>query len=305
MRVTIIGSGALACLFGAHLSSESRVCILGSWNEGLDAIKRDGIRMDSEGTSLTARVHSTMDESTASLADLVLVLVKSWQTKQASQQASRLLASDGMAITLQNGLGNYDVLQERVGAERSAPGVTEQAATLINPGHVYHCGFGPTNLGFTAATHKRVSDIRELFERAGLITRLTDELDKLVWSKLTANAGINALTAILRVPNGELLSRPDAAALMIAAAKETAAVAEAKGIRLPFEPDQYVQSIARETAANHSSMYQDIERGAPTEVEAINGAVVREATALGVEAPVNHMLAQMVRAARSHNTTVS
>lgn len=302
MRISIIGTGALACLFGARLSSVSSVCLLGSWKYGLAAIDREGIRVESSGGTMTARVRSSADESAASPADVVLVLVKSWQTERAARQAAHILAADGLAITLQNGLGNYETLAAQVGIGSAALGVTTQGASLLGPGHIRHAGVGHTHLGFTKNTRKRLYAISELFNSASMPTRLTASLDEVVWGKLAANAGINPLTALLKITNGELLARPDAEELMIAAARETAAVAAAKGIKLPFDPAQHVREVARATAANHSSMYQDIAREAPTEIDAINGAIVREATALGMSVPVNKMLAQLVRASRSSNT---
>ena len=302
MRITIIGSGALACLFGARLSTVTPVCLLGSWKDGLAAIEREGIRVESAVGSVTAWVRPTNKDAIASPAEVVLVLVKSWQTERAAQQAQRVLSSDGLVITLQNGLGNYETLAAYVGEEHTALGVTSQAATLIRPAHIRHAGIGDTHLGFTQATRDRLSAVAQLFNSAGLPTRLTSALDKMVWAKLAANSSINPLTALLQIPNGELLARPDAEALMFAAAKETAAVAEAKGVKLPLDTAQRVRAIARATAENYSSMYQDISRGAPTEIEAINGAIVREAIALHVPVPLNNILAQLVRATRQPST---
>jgi 2-dehydropantoate 2-reductase len=127
---------------------------------------------------------------------------------------------------------------------------------------------------------------------------LTGALDGLLWGKLAVSAGINALTALLDIPNGELLARPDASELMLAAARETESVAAAKGIELPFEAAERVRAVAELTAGNHSSMLQDMRRGAPTEIEAINCAITREAVRQGVPAPVNDLLCKLLRAAR-------
>jgi 2-dehydropantoate 2-reductase len=141
-----------------------------------------------------------------------------------------------------------------------------------------------------------------LFREAGLEAHTVDadHAESLLWGKLAVNCGINALTALLRVPNGELLNRPDAAALMAAAAEECAAVARAKGIPLPYAPgvtaaDQ-ARWVAEHTKVNHSSMFQDILRGAPTEVDAINGAVAQAGERLGVPVAVNATLWRLVRA---------
>jgi 2-dehydropantoate 2-reductase len=125
------------------------------------------------------------------------------------------------------------------------------------------------------------------------------DLESLVWGKLVASASINPLTALLQIPNGELLQRPAAAALLDAAAREVAAVAKARGTRLPFEDaGAYAAEVARNSAGNSSSMLQDVRRGSETEIDAINGAVAGEAVRLGVAAPVNRTLWQLVRALR-------
>jgi len=224
---------------------------------------------------------------------LALVLVKSWQTERAARQLAGCLRPDGLALTLQNGLGNLEHLQAVLGPERPALGVTAQGATLLGPGHVRIGGKGLTSVG----EHPRAQPAVDLLQRAGFETRLAGQVESLIWGKLVVNAGINALTALIRVPNGALLGSSELTDLMEAAAREAAAVAAAKGIALPY-PDSAarVREVARATAANHSSMFQDVLRGAPTEIDAINGAVVREAQAVGLSAPVNEVLWKLVRA---------
>jgi 2-dehydropantoate 2-reductase len=136
-----------------------------------------------------------------------------------------------------------------------------------------------------------------LFETCGLPAALTDDLDGMVWGKLVANAGINALTALLRVPNGALAVTPQARALVERVAVEAAAVAAARGVRLPYaDPAAHALAVAEATGANRSSTLQDVLRGSPTEIDAINGAVAREGRRLGVPTPVNALLAELVAA---------
>jgi 2-dehydropantoate 2-reductase len=137
----------------------------------------------------------------------------------------------------------------------------------------------------------------ELFNTCGLPAELSENLDALVWGKLVVNAGINALTALLCVPNGALAASADARALMAGAVAEAAAVAQARGTVLPYhDPLAHTLAVAHSTSTNHSSMLQDVLRGSPTEIDAINGAVAREGLRLGVPTPVNSMLAALVRA---------
>lgn len=291
-RLLIVGTGAMACLFGARLAEHADVTLLGGWSEGLRALERDGIRLDVDGTSSTARVHVTSDPRACNGLSMALVLVKSWQTQRAAGQLAGCLAEDGVALTLQNGLGNLDYLEAALGIERAALGVTTVGATLLGPAHVRLGGMGPTYL----AQHPRLEPLANLLEESGFEVRLADDLESLVWGKLAVNAGINPLTALQQMENGGLLEHPEARALAEAAAREVAAVAAARGIAMPFQDaGQETLAVADRTAHNLSSMYQDILRGAPTEVDAICGAVVREGEKFGVSTRVNWTLWQMVR----------
>jgi 2-dehydropantoate 2-reductase len=225
-----------------------------------------------------------------------MVLVKSWQTERAAHQLMTCLAQDGLALTLQNGLGNLEQLQKVLGEERAAMGITTMGATSLGPGRVRAGGEGPTHLG----SHPRLKPIVDLLRQAELGIEIAEDMQGLVWGKLAINAAINPLTALLGIPNGELLTRPHALALMTEAAGETAAVAAAKGIDLPYDdPGAAAVEVAGRTASNHSSMLQDIRRGAPTEIDAISGAIANEGESLGVWTPVNRVLWHLVRALAS------
>lgn len=294
MRIAIIGIGAMGCLFGARLAPLADVVMVGTWPEGLAALRERGIILaDAQGEWVVPV--QVADEAILPSCDLALVLVKSYQTARAAHQAAELLASQGLALTLQNGLGNDEVLAASLGASRVALGVTAQGAMLLGPGRVYHAGTGPTYLGVTPATRERLEEVGALFRQAGFETHLTENIAGLVWGKLVINSAINPLTALLRVPNGALLESESARALMEAVAWETARVARAQGVRLPFDdPAERVREVAAHTARNRSSMLQDVLRGAPTEIEAINGAVVRTGQRLGVPTPINATLWRLV-----------
>ncbi|MCC6187691.1 MAG: ketopantoate reductase family protein [Anaerolineales bacterium] len=287
MAITIFGTGAMACLMGARLAGAGEVTLVGAWPEGLRALRAGGIRVEGEGPNPPVRVAAVAQGEAAAPARLALVLVKAWQTARVAADLARYLAPDGLALTLQNGLGNLEQL-----GPRARLGVTTQGATLLGPGRVRPGGEGVTHV---AAPEW----VAEILRQAGFETHTVppDEASGRLWGKLVVNCGINALTALLRAPNGELLRRPEAAQLMAQAAEECAAVARAKGIRLPAgDPAGQARRVAERTAINRSSMFQDILRGAPTEIDAINGAVAREAARLGVPAPVNTILWQLVRA---------
>jgi 2-dehydropantoate 2-reductase len=292
--ILIVGSGAMACLFGARLSPHTDVTLLGTWPEGVAAVRDQGIQLETDGKETVARVRATSDPAECSGTRLAIVLVKSWQTKRAARQLEACLAPEGVAVTLQNGLGNLFWLENRLGSERAAQGVTMAGATLLGPGHVRAGGEGLTYL----ASHPRLPPIADLLRRAGLAVEVVEDLESLVWGKAVVSAAINPLTALLRVPNGGLLAPAPSSVRILAAeaANEAAAVAAARGVHLPFaQPRERVFEVAQATLANRSSMLQDVECGRPTEIDAINGMITSEGERLGVPTPVNRVLWHLVR----------
>ena len=292
-RTVIVGTGALACLFAARLAPHTAITMLGTWQEGLEAIRKSGVRLTSpDGPAEPVQVHATSDPSECEGVSKALILVKSWQTERAGGQVASFLPVEGLALTLQNGLGNFENLGDVLGYDRIAQGVTTMGATLEAPGNVRTGGEGPTHI----AHHPRIEGWAELFKQAGIKADVTENVEELVWGKLAINAGINPLTALLEVPNGELVVSDAATKLMHAAAQEAANVAKALDIGLPFtNPARAVEEVARATAANISSMLQDVRRGAPTEIDAISGAIWKEGDRLGVPAPISWTLWQLVR----------
>ena len=291
-RITIVGTGAMACLFAYRLAPYSEISMLGTWEQGLQSIASDGVRLiSSENRSI--RVGVTSDPHECEGSSHVLFLVKSWQTKRAAQQVASFLPEEGIALTLQNGLGNYEILSSVLGEERTAQGITTMGATLEGPGTVRLGGEGITSL----ASHPRIGPWIQVFERADLEVELSQNLPSLIWGKLVINTGINPLTALLEVANGDLLESESSRAIMAGAVEETVAVAKANEIDLPFtDPIAKVEEVARKTASNISSMLQDIRRGAPTEIDSMSGAVVREGERLGIPTPINWLLRELISA---------
>jgi len=291
--ILIVGTGALACLFAARLSAIGiQVTLLGTWREGLRALQR-GVRLEENGEETVYTVQATGNPADCFGMRYALVLVKAWQTERAARQLGMCLAPDGVALTLQNGYGNRETLAAALGPNNVALGVTTTGATLIGAGRVRPGGQGTISV----ESHSRLEPVISLLRNAGFTVEETPNADRLVWSKLVINAAINPLTALLRVPNGELLERPTARALMADLACEAAAVAAALDTPLAFhDPITAAENVARRTAVNHSSMYQDIQRGAPTEIDAICGAIVRVGEQVGVPTPVNRVMWRLVRA---------
>lgn len=293
-RLLILGSGAMACWFAARLAPHADIVLAGRWTAGLDALRRRGVVLEQNGTRTSQRVRVVDYAEDPVPFRLALVLVKAYQTEAAARCLSRWLTPDGVAVTLQNGLGNQEILVDALGEERAALGITTAGATLVEPGVVRSGGDGPTRL----ARHARTPALVDVLQAAGLDAGLSDDAVGLVWGKLVLSAAVNPITALLRIPNGDLLL-PQADGAWEAAGQamdEAAAVARAAGIRLPFDDTRAeLERVLERTAGNRSSMLQDVERGRPTEVEAINGAVVRHAQAHAIPVPVNRLLLALVR----------
>ncbi len=319
MEILIAGTGALGTLFAARLSQAGHnVTMLGTWKEGIASLQKDGARIvDSGGNETAFKVHATDDPRECVGAKHALVLVKAWQTERAARQLSECLADDGLAVTLQNGIGNCETLsqvlndlateftekkREKNSAlsevsvakySRVALGSTTTGATLIAPGVARAGGEGIVSI----QRHEKINSIESALTSAKFNVHLVEDAQSLVWGKLVINAAINPLTALLRVPNGELLNRPSAREMMARLAREVAEVARAEKITLPFDdPVAIAEEVARKTAANQSSMLQDVLRNAPTEIDAICGAVVEIGRKHNIETPVNHACWQLARA---------
>ena len=296
--ILILGSGAMACLFAGRLAAAGvPVTMSGTWLESLEALKREGVTLVEEnGKRLNQPVTVVRYGDPCPEFNHALVLTKSWQTRQAAQQLKKCLARNGVALTLQNGLGNREALSQVLGAQRVALGVITVGANLLKPGQVQATGKGMISLG----VHSRLAFLASALQAAGFQVESVEDPDSLLWGKLVINAAINPLTALLGVTNGELLVRPTARALMVALAKETAAVAGGLGIPLTYlDPVEAVESVAETTALNHSSMLRDINRQAPTEIDAISGAIVQAGEQAGVMTPLNQVMWQLVKAMTS------
>lgn len=293
--ILIVGTGAMACLFAARLASAGlAVTMLGTWPEGLETLQRNGVRLiHPQGSVRSYRVKATNDTAACKDARYALVLVKSWQTRRAAKLLSKCLAPDGVALTLQNGLGNREILAQALGTRRVALGIVTEGATLVGPGMVRQAGEGVVSLG----SHPGLTTLAQWLGAAGFIVENAPDANVLLWGKLVINAAINPITALLRISNGELLNRQTSYTLMQATAREAASIAVAQGIRLPY-PDPVVaaESVARRTAGNYSSMLQDVMRRAPTEIDAICGAIVQAGEQVDLPAPINRTLWHLVKA---------
>ncbi|MCH9648937.1 MAG: ketopantoate reductase family protein [Deltaproteobacteria bacterium] len=308
--IAIFGLGAMACLFASRLHPLVNVTLIGHWPQQRILLADPGLEvLETDGSTSHHRLHAVAPQAEPSeLVDLALILVKSPQTQQVAQIAPRWLkapsasSAGGLVLTLQNGIGNRETLSELLGKERTAQGVTLQAAHGLGAGRIRHAAEGPTSLGWEIDHRKtdpdgRLSTVIELFQQAGFPTDQVDDVESLMWGKLVLNAAINPLTALLRCTNGALLEDSRSRQLLALAAREVAQVAQASKIALPAgDPVAQAEAACRATAANRSSMLQDVLRGVTTEIDAICGAVVRAGAQVGIPTPVNRLFLNEVEA---------
>jgi 2-dehydropantoate 2-reductase len=198
---------------------------------------------------------------------------------------------------LQNGIGNIQILGEHFGREKVLGGITNHGATLLGTGRVRHAGRGDTIIGrYDGKLTGLLKAIQNILTGAGFETKVSKDIDSVIWSKLIVNVGINALTAITRLNNGMLTEYDGTRELLKSAVSEAVKIAKRKRVKLLYDdPIQKVESVCKATATNVSSMLQDVLNRKRTEIDYINGAIVRQGKALGIATPVNDVLTHLVK----------
>ncbi len=297
MNFLVVGPGAMGCLFAARLKKAGHGAILLDYRpDRVDHINEHGIRVEGITGEYELRVQAVTGKSTER-PDAVLICVKANQTRKAANELAAWLDSDTRVLTLQNGLGNVEILEEIFGKDRVLGGVTAEGATLLGRGHIRHAGQGDTIIGPEGPPDGPVREIVSAFKQAGFNIRPAQNVNDLIWGKLIVNVGINALTAITRLKNGRLPDIEGTRLIMEEAVREAVAVARAKKITLPYpDPRKRVTEVCLATAENIASMLQDVLKQRITEVAFINGAIVLEGKELGISTPVNHTLTCLVQA---------
>ncbi len=300
MKIAIVGSGAMGSLFGGMLAlSGCDVVLHDIFKEHVAKVTAEGLAIEDAATGAVtvARPQASTDPAAAEGADVLVIFVKSTATEEAAAQFAPRARKDAIVLTLQNGLGNEEILKRHFGSGRTAAGVTSQGATFLGPGRIRHAGKGPTHICMSDGRNGKLAPLCRALEGAGFETHVSADVASLVWSKLVINVGINALTALTNQPNGKLLESDDTRAIMADLVAEAVAVADARGIPLTHaDPLAVVFDVAGKTGANRSSMLQDFDRKRPSEIEVMNGAIVREAEKAGIAVPVNATITRLVRA---------
>ncbi len=294
MKITVVGAGAMGTLFAALLSRKNEVSIIEKDPDVRSAISRRGIRLSglTEMTVSPSAINITPEPECLGSSDLAVIFVKSYDTAAVMKKIRGYLGADTLVLTLQNGLGNYENVLKFAGKNRAMCGSTSQAATLERPGSARHTGCGDTVLGQTSAADKIAGN----FSGCGINTRAVKNIQSVIWSKLAVNCAINPVGAIAGVANGEIIEYKNLREVASAAGLEAAAVARAAGIKLMFKDfTEKLNGTCGATAVNINSMLADILAGRRTEIEFINGAVVKKAESLGLRSPVNKALCGIVK----------
>jgi 2-dehydropantoate 2-reductase len=302
MRIVVMGAGSMGCLLGGYMArAEHEVFLVDTQAERTEAIQTGGIAVEGVGGDFDVEASAGPTYPGDAPPDLVLVCVKAYDTAQAASDCAEFLGPDTEVLTLQNGVGNIERLAHTLPREQLLGGTTSLGANLLAPGRVHHAGEGDTFIGDVYGERSdRAEKIAALFTAARLPATVAEDIHALIWSKLAVNVGINALTALLRVRNGQLLAAEGATKVMECAVSECIAVAEESGVELVAETVMAtVKDVARRTASNRSSMLMDTLGNRRTEIDSINGAVVRRGRELGVAVPVNETLTHLVLATES------
>lgn len=300
MKIAVIGPGALGCLLAAYLSPKNETWLLDHDRNRAALLDRQGLILEKENRVVKRPVKATSDPKVIGTADLILLCVKSPTIAKALHSARALAGTDSLIIALQNGIGHLAALPELLGGISWSLGVTSHGATLVAPGYVLHRGKGLTRIGFLSENggtghNEQLSRAASTMTAAGIETATVPDIQNHIWAKLMVNIGINALTAIYNCPNGALLESAESMDLMEKAVREGIAVAEQTGISFAQDPLATTRQVCRDTAANISSMLQDVRKGRMTEIASINGALVDTAKKLGIATPVNEELVRKVK----------
>jgi 2-dehydropantoate 2-reductase len=304
MKIAVVGAGAMGSLFGALLAEAgNEVWLYDVWVEHVETINRSGLSIDRDDRLRTIKMKATADPQAINLSELVIIFVKSTQTQAAAKTAQYLIGSDGAVMTLQNGMGNADTISEFIEPARVLAGTTSHGATMLGPGRIRHAGVGSTTIGAWDSTEpgfRRAKQFSDILNLAGIETETVKDIRSVVWNKLLVNVGINAITALTNIKNGQILDLEVTRDLSRTAVEEAMHVAQFQNIAIREDAVDHVCKVAEATAVNRSSMGQDVDKKRQTEIDAINGFIVREANRLGLEAPVNGTLTALIETLQSH-----
>ncbi len=291
MKVAVMGAGAVGCYYGGMLARAGHAVVLIGRPAHVEAVRAHGLRMQTTRFDEQVPMEAATGPEAVAGADLVLFCVKSPDTEAAGEQMRPHLPPGTLVLSLQNGVDNAARLQAVLPQQTVVPAVVYVATEMAGPGHLRHHGRGELVIGPSA----RSTDVAQTLAAAGVPTEVSDQAIGALWAKLILNCAYNALSAITRQPYGVLYPAPGIQPTLRAIADECLAVARADGVQVAGDPYAGVDAIAATMPAQFSSTAQDLMRGKPTEIDHINGYVVRRGDALGVPVPLNRLLHSLVK----------
>ena len=297
MQIAVIGAGNMGCVYGGNLARiGEQVTLIDVWVEHIDRIRAHGLHLEGLNGDFTVSVGATVAPAEAPKADAVLICANAYNTPEAARSAKAVLKEGGYAVTLQNGVGNVEVLTEVLGKGRVLAGLSFHSGDLRGPGNVTHTNSGPTYLGeLDRSKSSRLLTLADRMEEACLNPVLEEDIVVTIWSKFVHNCGINAICAITDLRPGHIHAIPALDEFQSHIINETLALVRAKGISLP-DPDPFSTIKAYCAKKFHRvSMLQHLDRGKQTEIDALNGYVARESRKLGLAAPYSEALTMLMR----------
>jgi 2-dehydropantoate 2-reductase len=295
--IAVVGAGAVGSYFGGMLARAGEAVTLIGRAAHVDAIRRDGLRIESLSWDETIPVTATTDLASVPDARVVLVSVKTIDTAEIARAIGPMLAPGALVVSLQNGIENVSVMRD-VGGFGAIPAVVYVAAAVVAPGHVRHTGRGDLILGVPQGVPQRApaEELARAFERAGVPCRMVDDPAPDLWIKLVMNCAFNAVSALADVKYGAIVAHPAAREVVTHLVEEAQAVARKAGVRLPeADLSSSAWKLAAAMPGATSSTAQDLARGRRTEIEALNGYIARKGRELGVPTPINEALSALVQ----------
>ena len=291
MKIAIMGAGAVGSYYGGLLARAGHELTLIGRAAHVEAVRRDGLRLQTLSFDERVAARASVDAAAVADADWVLVCVKAGDTDAAARAIAPHLRDGALVLSLQNGIDNAERLQALLPRQRVEPVLVYAAVELASPGHVRHHGRGELVIGAGPDSEEMAA----VFRAAGVPVEIRPEVRAALWSKLLVNCAYNALSAISRLPYGRMIQGPGVEQVMHDAVAECLAVARAEGVELPADSWERVRALADAMPTQQSSTAQDLARGRRSEIDQLNGHVVRRGEALGVPTPVNRTLHALVR----------
>jgi 2-dehydropantoate 2-reductase len=300
MKIGIIGAGAMGSLFASHLADGGAdVWVFDQWSEHIDAIREHGLIVRLDGTDRKVRMNATTDAQAAGVCEAVLVMVKYHQTKAAIRDAAPMIGPETTVVTLQNGLGNVEIIAAAHPNNRIVFGLTTLTSEMLGPGRI-EASFSSRGETYLWPADRRpdgaVDRFCALLVAGGINATPAPDIELRIWKKLIVNCCLNTMCAITGLSVGKLTEQAISWSLLDAIADEISDVAATKNIPLDRQSARaFLRHVADEARAHYPSMLIDVRNKRRTEIDCLNGAVLREAASLGILTPYNQTLYTEIR----------